>query len=146
MPENAAKEIQFCERWIKDGIGEDYRDWLPYIGKERRKASRIFIESPTGTGKSSFVLDILFRFAAENRRNVLYLTNRSALGQQVRNAAARKWKQKGRAEENEVSFRYPNTSRKAPSRRKSTINQQLRLLGLPYELKKEINCWILCKK
>ena len=35
--------------------------------------------------------------------------------------------------------------RKAPSRRKSTMNHQLQILGLPYKLNKENNCWVLYK-
>ena len=49
----------FCERWLVNGIEEDYKNWLPRGVVSRQKASRIFIESPTGTGKSSFVLDNL---------------------------------------------------------------------------------------
>ena len=86
----------FCERWLVNGIQEDYKNWLPRGVEGHQKASRIFIESPTGTGKSSFVLNKLFPFAAENNYNVLYLTNRSALNQQIKNAAARKLEVKGK--------------------------------------------------
>ena len=33
--------------------------------------------------------------------------------------------------------------RKAPPRRKSTVNRQMQILGLPYKLNKENNCWVL---
>ena len=36
--------------------------------------------------------------------------------------------------------------RKAPPRRKSTVNHQMQILGLPYELNKENNCWVLYKQ
>ena len=95
----------FCERWLVNGIQEDYKNWLPRGVEGHQKASRIFIESPTGTGKSSFVLNKLFPFAAENNYNVLYLTNRSALNQQMRNTVAQKLescKQKSIAEMKKV--------------------------------------------
>lgn len=86
----------FCERWLINGIQEDYKNWLPRGVERHQKASRIFIESPTGTGKSSFILDKLFPFAAEKNYNILYLANRSALNQQIKNAAARKLEVKGK--------------------------------------------------
>lgn len=86
----------FCERWLVNGIQEDYKNWLPRGVERHQKASRIFIESPTGTGKSSFILDKLFPFAAESNYNVLYLANRSALNQQIKNALARKLEVKGK--------------------------------------------------
>lgn len=103
------REVLFCERWLADGIEDDYRDWLPFGVVRRRKASRIFIESPTGTGKSTLILDRVFRFVAENGYNILYLANRSVLKQQVRNAAARKWRQRGIARKDEASFYYPDS-------------------------------------
>ena len=36
--------------------------------------------------------------------------------------------------------------RKAPPRRKSTVNRQMQILGLPYKLNKENNCWVLHKQ
>ena len=86
----------FCERWLVNGIQEDYKNWLPRGVVRHQKASRNFIESPTGTGKSSFVLDKLFPFAAEKNYNILYLANRSALNQQIKNALARKLEVKGK--------------------------------------------------
>ena len=95
---------EFSERWLVNGIEEDYKNWLPRGVVSRQKASRIFIESPTGTGKSSFVLDKLFPFAAEKNYNILYLANRSALNQQIRNAVARKLKVKGKIKKDEAHF------------------------------------------
>ena len=99
----------FCERWLVNGIEEDYKNWLPRGVVCRQKASRIFIESPTGTGKSSFVLDKLFPFAAENNYNVLYLANRSALNQQIKNALARKLEVKGKIKKDEATFYLPGS-------------------------------------
>lgn len=99
----------FCERWLVNGIQEDYKNWLPRGVERHQKASRIFIESPTGTGKSSFVLDKLFPFAAEKNYNILYLANRSALNQQIKNAAARKLEVKGKIKKDEATFYLPGS-------------------------------------
>lgn len=99
----------FCERWLVNGIQEDYKNWLPRGVEGHQKASRIFIESPTGTGKSSFVLNKLFPFAAENNYNVLYLTNRSALNQQMRNTVAQKLEGKEEIKKDEVDFYLPGS-------------------------------------
>lgn len=99
----------FCERWLVNGIQEDNKNWLPRGVEGHQKASRIFIESPTGTGKSSFVLNKLFPFAAENNYNVLYLTNRSALNQQMRNTVAQKLEGKEEIKKDEVDFYLPGS-------------------------------------
>lgn len=99
----------FCERWLVNGIEEDYKNWLPRGVERHQKASRIFIESPTGTGKSSFILDKLFPFAAESNYNVLYLANRSALNQQIKNALARKLEVKGKIKKDEATFYLPGS-------------------------------------
>lgn len=100
---------EFSERWLVNGIQEDYKKWLPRGVERHQKASRIFIESPTGTGKSSFVLDKLFPFAAEKNYNILYLANRSALNQQIRNAVARKLKVKEKIKKDEATFYLPES-------------------------------------
>lgn len=100
---------EFSERWLVNGIQEDYKNWLPRGVVGHQKASRIFIESPTGTGKSSFVLNKLFPFAAENNYNVLYLTNRSALNQQMRNTVAQKLEGKEEIKKDEVDFYLPGS-------------------------------------
>ena len=99
----------FCERWLADGIKDDYQNWLPRGRVRHQKASCIFVESPTGTGKTSFVLDKLFPFAAAKNCNVLYLANRSALNQQMRNAVARKWEVKGKIKKDEATFYLPES-------------------------------------
>ena len=73
------KEKQFSCRWISDGIGTDYTQWACKDEQIRfASASRVFIESPTGTGKTTFILKTLMPFARENGRNILYLGNRTA--------------------------------------------------------------------
>lgn len=82
------KEKQFSCRWILDGIGTDYTQWACKDEQIRfASASRVFIESPTGTGKTTFILKTLMPFARENGRNILYLGNRTALREQTRYAA-----------------------------------------------------------
>lgn len=100
---------EFSERWLVNGIQEDYKNWQPRGVERHQKASRIFIESPTGTGKSSFVLDKLFPFAAEKNYNILYLANRSALNQQIKNAVARKLKVKEKIKKDEATFYLPES-------------------------------------
>ena len=78
---NDAREFKFCCEWLTDGIGESYKEWR---GQGLlQAASRVFIESPTGTGKTTFILKKLCRYAAENKRRILYLGNRVALKEQM---------------------------------------------------------------
>ena len=42
-------------RYISEGIGDDYKTWKTAIAG--KQASRVFIESPTGSGKTSFIID-----------------------------------------------------------------------------------------
>ena len=86
--------FEFNSRWISDGIGDDYKHWQKRTirnGNENpySSAPRIFIESPTGTGKTTFIMNKLFLYAAEKGRHILYLGNRSALEKQTKNAVER---------------------------------------------------------
>lgn len=81
----SAKNIhtrEFHTRWISDGIGEDYKAWS--IVAERDSISRVYIESPTGTGKTTFILEQLFPYAAQQNRHILYLSNRNILSEQTK--------------------------------------------------------------
>lgn len=74
----------FNEQWITDVIGDDYKDWNSKYDKLIVNPERfIFLESNTGTGKTTFVLDTLLEKTKERRDNILYLCNRTALMQQV---------------------------------------------------------------
>lgn len=99
MPENTkaisfrsrctAGDVQvrtFCAPSVADGIGEEVRDWSPFGKAGRRWPSRIFIESPSGTGKTAFVLEHLLPVAAERGRSILFLGSRAALQEQRENA------------------------------------------------------------
>lgn len=82
--------IYFNEKWISDGIKDAYKNWHV---KQKKKhghlsfssATRVLIESATGTGKTSFIVNKLAPFAAEYDRNILYLGNRIALENQLIN-------------------------------------------------------------
>lgn len=90
-----AREIQFCEQWLANGIDEDYQDWHIYDGRYHRRATHVLIQSATRTGKTGVMLDKLCPFAAKQGRNVLYLGNRTALEEQTKNVIRRSWEQKG---------------------------------------------------
>ena len=93
-----SKTYSFCKHWIKDGIKEDYVEWLSLASIQKisrmpgklifyKKISRVFIESPTGTGKSTFVFENLIPHIASDKNrfshNILYLGNRDALKLQI---------------------------------------------------------------
>ena len=61
--------------YISEKIGEEYKKWQP--------GERVFIGAPTGSGKTTFVLEVLLKYAIENRRKILYLVNRKNLKKQI---------------------------------------------------------------
>ena len=63
---------------ISDVIGEDYKQW------DSRKA--ILIETPMGSGKTYFALNVLLPFVCQQGKSMIYFTNRVALTEQVKNA------------------------------------------------------------
>lgn len=58
-------------------IGESYKSW------DSRKP--ILISTPTGSGKTTFVLKTLLPYAAQNGHFICYMSNRQILKQQVEN-------------------------------------------------------------
>ena len=60
---------------IADKIGEEYKQW--------GACDKIFISSPTGTGKTYFILNILLPFVAGQNKKMLYLVNRRILKEQL---------------------------------------------------------------
>ena len=56
-------------------IGNEYEEWRP--------GNRIYITTPTGSGKTYFVLHVLLKYAVETNKRILYLVNRRALKAQV---------------------------------------------------------------
>ena len=53
--------------YLADQIGEEYKSW--------KEGELIFIQAPTGTGKSYFILNVLLDWAVLNRFSILYLGN-----------------------------------------------------------------------
>lgn len=62
--------------YIKNLIENDYKMW--------KGGDSIFIKAPTGTGKTTFVLNQLLEEAKKDGREVLYLNNRFLLKEQVK--------------------------------------------------------------
>lgn len=64
-------------KYISDVIGEEYKDWKPM--------QMIFIKSPTGTGKTTFILCSLLEYAFLTRKRIIYMVNRVILKEQLFN-------------------------------------------------------------
>ena len=62
--------------YISDIIKTDIMKWKP--------KDTVFISAPTGTGKTTFVLEQLLPYAINNEKRILYLCNRSVLEQQLK--------------------------------------------------------------
>ena len=61
---------------VANVIGEAYTEW--------ENGQRIFINAPTGSGKTTFVLKTLLPYFAERGKKILYLVNRRILKEQIR--------------------------------------------------------------
>lgn len=61
--------------YISDIIGDEYKGW--------DKDDIIFISSPTGTGKTTFIFDKLLPYLKSKNKRILYLVNRSVLKKQL---------------------------------------------------------------
>lgn len=70
MTAEVVERVLCCAR-LADGIGEDYHTWTRMQGLTA--ATRVFIQSPAGTGKTAFLVDTFFPFAFKQGRSVLYL-------------------------------------------------------------------------
>lgn len=64
-------------RYITEIIGEEYKRW------EKDWVDTIFIEAPTGCGKSYFILHELLPYVVKQKKRMLYLVNRSILKDQL---------------------------------------------------------------
>lgn len=65
------------KRFISDEIGNEYQEW--------RIRNIIFLAAPTGSGKTTFVLEKLVEYAASKNAKILYLVNRKILKNQLNN-------------------------------------------------------------
>lgn len=61
---------------VQEAIGQEFRKWRP--------DAPVFIEAPTGTGKTSFIYDHIVPDALSKQQTVLIISNRIALNQQQR--------------------------------------------------------------
>lgn len=61
---------------INEIIGQEYKQW--------KKGDLIFITAGTGVGKSYFIENTLDEYCIDNRKKILYLTNRNILKEQVK--------------------------------------------------------------
>lgn len=57
-------------QYISDKIGDGYKTW--------EEGGMIFISSPTGSGKTFFILETLLPYARQQNKTILYLVNRKA--------------------------------------------------------------------
>ena len=64
-------------KYLTEEIGDSYKTWTA----ERP----VVIHAPTGSGKTFFILNRLLPYVAESGKRMVYLSNRSALKQQVEN-------------------------------------------------------------
>lgn len=68
--------------YLEEIIGNQYRNW--------KSGEWIFVSAPTGTGKTTFVLNQLVPEAQNAGKEVLFLSNRTILRDQVKNIVARR--------------------------------------------------------
>lgn len=62
--------------FVGDYIGQSYQNW--------KNGESVFINAPTGTGKTTFVLTQLMQKAQEEGKEVLFLSNRYLLKEQIK--------------------------------------------------------------
>lgn len=63
------------QQYVSYKIGEQYKEWAG--------GNIIFIETPTGSGKTTFILNKLIKYAGSKGRKILYLVNRVILKEQI---------------------------------------------------------------
>lgn len=68
--------------FVEDYIGDSFQMW--------KEGESVFINAPTGTGKTTFVLNQLMRKAQEEGKDVLFLSNRYLLKEQIKVKIAQK--------------------------------------------------------
>ena len=83
------------KKYLADQIGEEYKSW--------KEGELIFIQAPTGTGKSYFILNVLLDWAVLNRFSILYLVNRKVLKSQIEEKIQERCIELGRYYDNGVS-------------------------------------------
>ena len=74
-PSDSRKGEKMERRFIADKIGEEYKKW--------KRGDIIFLNAPTGSGKTRFILSALLPFAINARIKILYFVNRRILKSQL---------------------------------------------------------------
>ncbi|MBO5177179.1 MAG: DEAD/DEAH box helicase family protein [Lachnospiraceae bacterium] len=69
--------------YISDIIKDEYIGWGQRLDTKSFLNNIVFITAPTGTGKTTFVLNTLLPFAYQNNRRIYYLVNREVLKRQI---------------------------------------------------------------
>lgn len=98
----------FNEKYISDGIKDDYKKWK--TSECQITSSNVFIESPTGTGKTYFIINKLFDYALRTNRSIIYVCNRDALKKQVEIALQQKMPNLLMIKENGICYFYSQYS------------------------------------
>jgi len=70
---------------VEEFIGESYLQWV--VNKKCVNNRVVFIQTPTGSGKSYFVYKDLLEYAVEHGETILYLVNRKILKKQLQREA-----------------------------------------------------------
>lgn len=74
------------ESAVEQAIGQDYKNWQ--YRNERNCGDRIFIDAPTGSGKTTFILQTLLPYYCKQGKKILYLVNRRILKEQIQEMIA----------------------------------------------------------
>lgn len=62
------------KRYLSEQIGEKYRQW--------KTKDMVIISTPTGSGKTTFISQVLLPYATERNEKIIYICNRRALKEQ----------------------------------------------------------------
>lgn len=74
--DNAEKEnIEQEINYVSEMINNEYWNWKQY--------KAIFINTPTGSGKTTFIIEELLQYVIKNNKRMLYLVNRKMLKEQL---------------------------------------------------------------
>ncbi len=88
--------IECREKWVAEALKDKIQDWVPCarvyaLGEKPLLPEPVMIHAPTGTGKTTFVIDYLSEFAKKQNQCVLILGNRFALNMQYKQALSKKF-------------------------------------------------------
>ena len=77
--------MQKDAKYISDIVGDEYQEWIKGTNKVNRNpgGNIIFMNAPTGSGKTYFIFNIFLPFCASNGLRILYLVNRRILKDQL---------------------------------------------------------------